>query len=146
MIKKVNATYFFLSLMIFFSCSNDDDENVIDPIVGEWKLNERIENGSTLTISNCEVNDRIEFLNEGTIIDRFFEPDTNGNQCREIIDDSGSWEKTSESEYRIIIDDGDVNYVATVVFSQNNTVQVQEYTLNDGSESFTLIDTYEKTK
>ena len=139
----------FICLFIFFSSCSDDDNNSetneVDLIIGKWKLIEKTENGTELTISGCELENFTEFLSNGKITDTYYEPDSsNVSECIEFIDNSGNWKKISDSNYNITLDDGDLDYTTIISFSQNNTIHTQTYTIVDGGESYSYVDKYEK--
>lgn len=149
---KKNNILLFLFVLILASCSSDDDSSVtddttdegdsIDLIIGEWRLVEFLEDGVQLEMTGCELNDFIEFVDDNSILDTFFEPDSGDvTGCNQLVDDSGSWNRVSDNEYRIILDDGDLDYTAIVSFSENNTMHTQSYTLDDGG-TFDIVATY----
>ncbi|WP_010181091.1 lipocalin-like domain-containing protein [Aquimarina agarilytica] len=143
---KLILTYLFIVSLAFAGCNNDDtnnNSNNIDPIIGKWKTIELNENGIKQKIAECELQNTIEYLNDGKIIDTYFEPNSN-NGCDKIVDNSGSWKKISDLEYQIILDDGDVNYISPISFSKNNTVHVQKFTIQDGEEKSEQLNKYQK--
>ncbi len=143
---KLTLTYLLIVSLAFASCNDDDTNNTgndIDPIIGKWKAIELNENGIKQEIAECELQNTIEYLNDGKIIDTYFEPNSN-NGCDKIVDNSGSWKKISDLEYQIILDDGDVNYISPISFSKNNTEQIQEYTIQDGEEKSEQLNKYQK--
>ncbi len=139
--------YSIALLLTIIACSNNDDNNIItnnlDPIIGKWKVTELNENEVKQEISKCELQNTLEFQIDGKILDTFFEPNSD-NGCDKLVDNSGNWEKISNSEYRIILDDGDTNYISSITFTNNNSEQIQEYTLLDGGDNFERIDKYER--
>lgn len=142
-------TLLLLLTISITNCSSDNDNTTesIDPIIGEWKLIQKTENGEQITISNCESLDVIEFLNDGSIKDTYFEPNqNNANDCVEFVDNSGEWEKTTETEYEITLEDGDLNYISTTVFSQNNSMHTQTFSIMNGGENYTYVYSYERNE
>jgi len=133
--------------VIFERDQNDVKNTENDPILGKWKLAESLENGKPFSKFECSEKDFLTFLSTGKIIDTFFEPSTNQNaNCNKIIDDSGSWKKKSESKYQIVLDEGETKYIAEIIFTENNSKQIQKYSLENEGEKFDYIDTYEKLK
>ena len=146
--KKIKVLLLLVLTLSLSNCSDDDNNsetNETDLIIGKWKLTERIENGTELTITNCELDNFIEFLSDGTISDTYYEPNPSiMNECVEFVDNSGSWNKISDSNYNIVLDEGDLDYNASISFSQNNTIHTQTYTIEDGGENYNYVDMYEK--
>ncbi|APU09690.1 hypothetical protein A5M85_05145 [Cellulophaga lytica] len=151
-LKQNKMKYFKITLLLLLTisitnCSSDDDNPTesIDPIIGEWKLIQITENGEQITISDCESLNVIEFLNNGSIKDTYFEPNqNNANDCIEFVDNSGEWQKTTETEYEIKLEDGDLNYTSTTVFSQNNSMHTQTFSIIDGGKNYTYVYNYER--
>ena len=146
--KRIKVLLLLVLTLSLSNCSDDDNNsetNETDLIIGKWKLTERIEDGTELTITNCELDNFIEFLSDGTISDTYYEPNPSiMNECVEFVDNSGSWNKISDSNYNIILDEGDLDYNASISFSQNNTIHTQTYTIEDGGENYNYVDMYEK--
>src|SRR5690554_5051433 len=68
--KKMNLFYgILIGLLIFSSCSNDDDSNSNDTsssIVGKWKLIAENYGGQSQDLTDCEKEQTMEFFSNGT--------------------------------------------------------------------------------
>ena len=146
--KKLRVLFLLILTLSLNNCSDDDaspEINEVDLIIGKWKLIERTENSTELTISGCELENFIEYLSDGKVKDTYYEPDSaNIGECIEFMDNSGNWNKISDSNYNITLDDGDLDYNALISFTQNNTIHTQTYTIMDGGENYLFVDKYEK--
>ena len=75
--KKLKLTYVFLiAIMIFSSCSNDDNSDDNSPsIIGKWKLTAENFGGQSQDLSNCEKEQTIEFFADGTAENYYVDSD-----------------------------------------------------------------------
>ena len=75
--KKLKLTYVFLiTIMIFSSCSNDDNSDDNSPsIIGKWKLTAENFGGQSQDLSNCEKEQTIEFFADGTAENYYVDSD-----------------------------------------------------------------------
>jgi len=146
--KKFRILFLLVLTLSLTNCSNDDNSsetNKVDLIIGKWKLIERTEDGTELTISGCELENFTEYLSDGKVKDTYYEPDSeNIGECIEFIDNSGNWNNISDSNYNITLDDGDLDYNALISFTQNNTIHTQTYAIIDGGESHSYVAKYQK--
>ncbi len=86
-----------IGLMIFSSCSSDDDNSNPEPpsLIGIWKQVNEIDycsTGSQETInsSTCEQNGRFNFNSNGTYNVTSYELE--GNDCNLVSEENGTWE------------------------------------------------------
>ncbi len=145
--KKIRVLFLLVLTLSLTNCSDDDtpETNEVDLIIGKWKLIEKTEDGTELTISGCELENFTEYLSDGKVKDTYYESDsTNIGECIEFIDNSGNWNKISDSKYNITLDDGDLDYNSLISFTQNKTIHTQTYTIIDGGEKYSYVDKYEK--
>lgn len=135
-----NFVYLF-ALVAIIGCSNDDDtskekETNVELLIGKWQITEKTVNGTKVTLSSCESLDTDEYLENGDLIKLYSEPDQQSiSGCKQFEDNSGSWEKIKDSEYRVTSDDGDINEVRTIVFSMENNIHTASfsYTYQDSN-------------
>lgn len=135
-----NFVYLF-ALVAIIGCSNDDDtskekETNVELLIGKWQITEKSVNGTKVTLSSCESLDTDEYLEDGDLIKLYSEPDQQSiSGCKQFEDNSGSWEKIKDSEYRVTSDDGDINEVRTIVFSMENNIHTASfsYTYQDSN-------------
>ena len=75
--KKLKLTYVFLiTIMIFSSCSNDDNSDDNSPsIIGKWKLTAENFGGQSQDLSDCEKEQTIEFFADGTAENYYVDSD-----------------------------------------------------------------------
>lgn len=127
-----NFVYLF-ALVAIIGCSNDDDtskekETNVELLIGKWQITEKSVNGTKVTLSSCESLDTDEYLQDGNLIKLYSEPDQQSTSgCKQFEDNSGSWEKIKDSEYRVTSDDGDINEVRTIVFSMENNIHTASF-------------------
>lgn len=145
-----NFVYLF-ALVAIIGCSNDDDtskekETNVELLIGKWQITEKTVNGTKVTLSSCESLDTDEYLENGDLIKLYSEPDQQSiSGCKQFEDNSGSWEKIKDSEYRVTSDDGDINEVRTIVFSMENNIHTasfsytyQDFNGNDQVENYII--------
>jgi hypothetical protein len=75
--KKMKLTFVFLiAIMIFSSCSNDDNSDDNSPsIIGKWKLTAENFGGQSQDLSDCEKEQTIEFFADGTAENYYVDSD-----------------------------------------------------------------------
>ena len=67
---------FLIAIMIFSSCSNDDNSDDNSPsIIGKWKLTAENFGGQSQDLSNCEKEQTIEFFADGTAENYYVDSD-----------------------------------------------------------------------
>ena len=92
----------FIAAMIFYSCSsNDSDIQIIDKIVGKWRLNQLIIDNVDMQINECEKKMTLEILDNGTYIEKDYEYDETSTECKLIDMISGIWKNMGSSNYKI---------------------------------------------
>jgi len=67
---------FLIAIMIFSSCSNDDNSDDNSPsIIGKWKLTAENFGGQSQDLSDCEKEQTIEFFADGTAENYYVDSD-----------------------------------------------------------------------
>ena len=67
-----------IGLMIFSSCSSDDDsnsDNTSTSIIGKWKLTAENIGGQSQSLSDCEKEQTMEFYSDGTVENYYVDND-----------------------------------------------------------------------
>ena len=117
-----------ISLVIFSSCSSDDDSNSnLNPIVGTWKGIKEVDVCSTgsediFDFDSCEQTGRLAFSKNGTLNFTRYEL-INGN-CELSVTNSGTW--VIDNGNLIIGISGDTNEVTFFELS-SNTLKLGRY-------------------
>lgn len=117
-----------IGLMIFSSCSSDDDNNSDSTsIVGIWKPIKEVDvcstgNEETYDFSTCEQMTRITFSSNGAFIDTEFDNDS--GDCLEYFNETGTW--TLNGNNLSITLDGETNN-PTFFELTNNTLRIGYY-------------------
>lgn|GEM_PF-2195988 len=95
----------FLVALNFNSCTNDDDDDTPDKIVGKWRLsqifvkvNQEFENYMP---TECEKKSTLEFFENGTYKENDFEFNDETNICEDLGTINGTWENLGNSLYNI---------------------------------------------
>ncbi len=114
--KKFLILFLATSLFAFSSCSNDDDDNDVNPIIGEWIL-ESV-NPAVIDPAACTNNSSISVNGDNTMTSNFY---LEQNNC-DLINTSGTWEDNGNSLYTMDFPvlgevSGTVNFIDTNSFT-----------------------------
>ncbi|WP_196887175.1 lipocalin family protein [Aureivirga sp. CE67] len=100
--KKI-LLFFVVATMALVSCSDDDDNNYVDPIIGNWDLYKIImvtPDGTEIEVGDdCELQSSIYFKVNGDLTSNWFEEDDDSN-CIETLYD-GDWSRRNDGGYNI---------------------------------------------
>jgi len=91
-----------ICLLIFVSCSNDDDEP--DIIIGQWKIIEHYELDIPVEVTVCDANWILEFSSRGTTHGFPDDLDIEANLCPLRISDLLNWINRGNNQYEIKMD------------------------------------------
>lgn len=94
----------FLAALSFNSCNNDDEDNnpqIQDKIIGEWKLNQEFLNNEEQLLDDCDKRGIIEFFIDGTYTEKDFQYDESLGNCQPLETVHGTWEYLGSSMYKI---------------------------------------------
>lgn len=110
---------------VSLSCSDDDDENSVDPIVGTWSYYRLFKNDEEVPLENCENIETSVFMNNGNIEITPYREDLNNN-C--ILEDNilGSWENQGNNFYALTFY-GETN-TDEIIFENNTFFVIDTYT------------------
>ena len=144
-----------IGLMIFSSCSSDDDsnsDNTSTSIIGKWKLTAENIGGQSQSLSDCEKEQTMEFYSDGTVENYYVDNDPcdfstitfdytkNSNQLIFSIDgegiNGGTYVLTSTIEvlndttlrYKFISDNEDGTYP---VAEQNTQTYIRDHNIQE---------------
>lgn len=111
----------FLSLLIIAislnTCDCDDDNP--DKIIGKWQLNEQINDGIDILLSDCEKQTNVEFFENGTYTAIEFEDYE--TECIEQEPEQGLWTYLGNSIYKL--SDFDINGIKITFKNNKMTVE-----------------------
>lgn len=130
--------YLFIAATILVSCSSDDDDINLDPIIGKWQQESILLNGMEQA-SDCEKKSTISFLENGTTTSVSFIDE--GNGCKSETD-SSTWVNIGNTTYKVGNDAEDV--AVKLNFSENNTLFSATMTEEINGFTFTIIITFRK--
>jgi hypothetical protein len=108
--------YLFITSTFLISCSSNDNDSSLDPIIGEWQLTSIMTNGEE-EASDCDKKTTITFFENGTGTSINF--DFTSNNC-ERFPGTLTWENIGGSAYNT--DNGNGADTTEIVFSNNNSV------------------------
>lgn len=100
--------FLFLSLFLvalsYNSCTNDNDDDQTDNIVGKWRLSQvyaeiNQEPMDHYMLTECEKKSTIEFFENGTYKESGFEFNDENNTCATLAPTNGTWENLGNSMY-----------------------------------------------
>lgn len=89
--KKLLFLTIFSSILL--SCSNNDNVNDQDPILGKWLLF----SNNSVEVSDCEKKNSIEFRSNNTTISETYQL-INGN-CSNTLNSNNTWENKGNNKY-----------------------------------------------
>lgn len=115
-----------ISVIVLFSCSNDDDNvntNFETSIIGIWEIEEIKENDKSITLSECFQLNTIEFRTDRTVT------------FTENIETSSGCETISSGNHTYVIDNNVIE-----VFYSDDGIEPNGY-----RDLFTIIDVTDKT-
>lgn len=142
--KKIITT--LITILLTVSCSNDDDsnseqvqfntENAEELIMGDWKLVSSSEDGETLNLSECQLQQTISFNDDGIYSEILY----NGNEpCGSGYENIGSY---TIDNVIISYSLGGVNFIQEVInINESNLILKEIYTESNGI-TYTYLDTY----
>ena len=113
--------FLLLTLIIFISCSGEDDSLPQDKLIGKWKKTKVVENG-VIQVPNCTYEGVLEYKSDGTFSsERYFDtnPDVTITDCSLFNTTFGTWVRNGNSSYTSTVD-GTPSEVE-FVFEGNNT-------------------------
>jgi hypothetical protein len=111
-----NLLYLFIASTFLISCSSNDNDSSIDPIIGEWQLTSLMTNGKELA-SDCDKKTTLTFFENGTGASINF--DFISNNC-ETFTRTSTWVNIGDSKYNVVTEN--VADTHEIVFSNNNSV------------------------
>jgi len=96
----------FLVALSFNSCTNDDDNDTPDKIIGKWRLSEIFvqvvgQGFENYMPTECDKKSTIEFFENGTHKENIFEFDELTNTCEALETVNGTWKNSGNSFYDI---------------------------------------------
>ncbi|MFO7673371.1 MAG: lipocalin family protein [Lutibacter sp.] len=95
----------FLAAVSFNSCTNDDDDDTADEIVGKWRLSQVYlkigPESENYMPTECEKKTTIEFFENGTYKESDFEFNDDTNTCVALQPINGTWEHLGNAKYDI---------------------------------------------
>ena len=99
--KKI-LLFFVVATMALVSCSDDDDNNYVDPIIGNWKLEKIIQvtpDGTEVEVGDdCVIQSTINFQANGDLSSNWF--DQEDGPCEETMY-TGDWSKRNDGGYNL---------------------------------------------
>lgn len=101
-----------------------DEDVVSDPIIGNWKLVQEFYNGEEEPLSDCDLMETFEFLEDGFFYEKEFEDDQTSTQCIASEVKIRLWKNIGNSTYIFykIADDSEEELKITFA---NNTMTVE---------------------
>ena len=133
--------FLFLSILIFSSCSSDDDtssndipvDNPEEAIIGQWNLTARTEDG----LEFCELSHKFYFNEDNTLEFDYNEGDEPGDCYNLLI--MGSYEFLDENQLKLTFESPiESTQNVTYEFSNSSTLLISFF------EDSTVTETYKK--
>ncbi|MBU2922649.1 lipocalin family protein [Winogradskyella psychrotolerans] len=109
-------------VLVFTSCSSDDDGGSQDPFVGTWKYYKYYEDGVELSVEDCDELTTIVVSSNETYTTTIYED--YGSGCELDYVSSGTWDNLGAGLYSTTDEDGGA-YVQEIGF-EGNTMYFEE--------------------
>ena len=118
------------------SCSKDDDNSSVDPLIGTWKYYKFFSNEEEFPLDDCEKTSTLKINSNGTFESNYFFD--NGTSCESGGVSTGFWENTGNNVYKITSDPETVDEeIGLYTFTfEGNTFSFVE---TDGTETYTTV-------
>ncbi len=112
-------------LVAFFSCSDDESETNLDPIIGVWKIEKFVEEDIDGTIidgtNECTTQSTLIFKSDNTSsVQLFGGPDQDGNCASDPVAKS-TWTNEGNNKYEILEEGETSSEIFTINFEEDNT-------------------------
>ena len=126
-LKKLNI---FLMLVLLFSTISCQEDEPIDPIVGNWKLVKKSVNRSFVNLSECLLQKNIEFYSDGKVIFNNYYIEDGTENC-EFQKSTKTWSGGNNGNYGV--DSGSI-------FNQNRSLKIENSQLYYSFDGWEFVD------
>lgn len=117
-----------LSILLIISCS-EDNENSIDPIIGNWEYSTQFLNGIQTTTNDCKPA-TIEFTESGNRTDLYYQQNNSG-ECLIVDTVNMTWKYLNNNSYQFTQNGFD--FTETIIFENENNKLTLESSDSDGN-------------
>lgn len=111
-------------ILLFSSCSSDDDANSKDKFIGNWKIHKFFENDIEEIEDTCDYESLILVKEDGTLVTKDFEEDITG-ACNLENTLNGTWENIGDGYYSITLDDQ--SFIEQISFKGNKMTIAEDF-------------------
>jgi len=101
-----------------------DEDVVPDPIIGNWKLVQGFKNGEEDELSECDLMETFEFLEDGFLLEKEFEYNDTSTECVQIQSNTKIWKNIGNSIY-ILYEISDESEEELTITFENDKMTVE---------------------
>ena len=125
-------------VLTYFSCNNDDDNDIVttDKIIGKWQFSQEFFNNEEIELTVCDKKMTLQFFENGTYIEEDFEMNDTQTACISAGTITETWENLGGSKYKITMMSTpgmSITLNVTVTFETNKMTVVYSEAI-DGEE------------
>ena len=137
-----------LSVILLFSCGDDDSASSsnTDALIGQWKIVQRLINGTQSALEQCEPFNMYTYNENGTYLELLYAADED-SECLDnpSIEVNGTWQKINATTYSFTTSNNETSELI-IEFNSNDTFQITFSTFSNPNDPAiqTIIETYNR--